>query len=228
MSAKSCATAGDHVPKDVAHARSLELSTAITRTWYQMYGGQAVQITPADVVSVLNDAKVTFVMMGAHAIGGWLEEARATQDVDLLVERHHHDTATKAIVAAFPNLIVEDGVVVTRFRDPDLNQVVIDPMKPKHAIHQAVFDKTIAVGTTHRIPCLEMAMATKFSAMVSRHRQLERKYQDVADFLNMAKRNLDSLDREKLSRFGEIVFPGGGEQILQTLDDLLNDRQIKL
>lgn len=185
-------------------------------------------VTPKDVIAILNDADVEFVLMGAHAIGGWLNKRRATQDVDVLVQRRHHDKAVQSIQRAFPQLQFEDGTVVTRFRDLELDEIVIDLMKPKHAIHQAVFDETIAVGTTHRIPSLEMAMATKFAAMVSRHRAMERKYQDVADFLNMAKRNIEVLDYEKLSRFGELVFQGGGDQIMQMLDDLLNDRQIKL
>jgi len=44
----------------------------------------------------------------------------------------------------------------------------------------------------------------------------------------MAKRNLEDLDREKLQRFGELVYPGGGDEILIILDNLLNDKPIPL
>src|SRR5260370_37098116 len=61
------------------HVRSLATSTALS-VYYV-----ADLITPLQVIAVLNEAGVKFVLMGAHAIGGWMRSPRATEGVDVLV-----------------------------------------------------------------------------------------------------------------------------------------------
>jgi hypothetical protein len=44
------------------------------------------------------------MLAGAHGIAGWLDEARATQDVNALVGYRQHLKATRALLAAYPHL----------------------------------------------------------------------------------------------------------------------------
>src|SRR5260221_365281 len=53
------------------------------------------------IIGVLNDAKVSFVLMGGHALGGWRSRPRATQDVDLLVAKKHHVKAVRVLRQVF-------------------------------------------------------------------------------------------------------------------------------
>ena len=60
------------------HLGSLETSTAITR----YYLPQA--IAPLDVIAVLNNSCINFVLVGTHALGGWMRKPRATVDTDII------------------------------------------------------------------------------------------------------------------------------------------------
>ncbi len=230
--------------KPIDHERALMSSTELTSWWYESVSEQkaggtggtggtggkiAMQIKPQDVIAILNKAEIRFVLMGAHAMAGWLRgEARATRDVDILVRKQHHKKAVQAIREAFPHLTIEDNPVVTRFTDPQLDCVVIDLMKPKHDIHAAVFENTIPGGKTHEIPSLEMALASKFAAMVSPNRESRRKHIDAGDFSTIASFNRDKIDREKLRIFGDLVHPGGGADLVSLVDDALAGRVLKL
>lgn len=48
-------------------------------------------IQPEQVIAILNQAKVRFVLMGTFAINGYRTEARTTQDVDVLVPAKDHE-----------------------------------------------------------------------------------------------------------------------------------------
>src|SRR6266850_8094980 len=93
------------------HVRSLETSTRLT----SYFMPQA--ITPLDVIRVLNEAGINFVLVGAYGLAGWMKKPRATEDVDVVVAGGPHKKATKALHAKFGQLEVEEHEVVTRFRD---------------------------------------------------------------------------------------------------------------
>src|SRR5438876_2792900 len=55
---------------------------------YRMLGGIDVGESPVDlndILRVLHQKKIPFVLTGAHAIGSWTGRPRSTQDVDILV-----------------------------------------------------------------------------------------------------------------------------------------------
>jgi predicted nucleotidyltransferase len=56
-----------------------------------------MQVRPETVIKVLQEADVRFVVIGTHALNGWRDQSRATQDIDLLVRRGHHLKAIKAL-----------------------------------------------------------------------------------------------------------------------------------
>jgi hypothetical protein len=209
--------------KDI-HAESLAASTALSR--YYM----AHSILPADVIKVLNAAKVTFVLVGAHGIAGWMDDPRATQDVDVVVAARHVKKALAALLAAFPQLDPDDKPVVIRLRDRKTKKIVIDVMKPNEQLYRDVLKHTHTVtsgGQLFRIPSLEMALVMKFSAMISLHRQDEDKFQDAHDFIRMVKANVE-IDVKKLEELGELVYPGGGKEIVDKVEQVRRGETLKL
>jgi hypothetical protein len=164
--------------------------------------------------------------MGTFAVNGYRDEARATQDFYVLVRTQDHDKAVKAIRTRFPKFLVEDFPVVTRFRDPVNSKPVIDLMKPLNDALQAVFKNSVAVGRSHRIPNLEMALVSKFAAMVSPYREQSKKLLDAADFVNMVINNLASIDAKKLKKLADLVYADGGIEILGLLADIKAGRRI--
>jgi hypothetical protein len=197
---------------EMIHAHSLETSAALSI----MQG--ATMLALQDVIRVLNEAEVQFVLIGAHGLAGWLRKPRATQDVDVVVSERHLKKATRALVSAFPNLEPIDLEVAIRFKDRDSGTIVIDVVKPR-ALYRSTFKNTHPVsagGQTYRIPSLEMALAMKFAAMVSPNRADEDKYVDAGDFIRMVKGNLE-LNQTKLVELGELVYGGGGADLVEMI-----------
>jgi hypothetical protein len=210
------------------HERALTISGALSRFHREMYQPEAVVVHPKKVIRLLTKAKVRFVVMGAHGVGGWSPRARSTQDVDVLVAKKDHARAVRIMREAFPKFPVEDSAVVTRFKDPVTEEPRIDLMKPTQNVFRMVFRYTHRVGDSHRIPDLEMALISKFSAMVSPHRDPFRKMQDAVDFAEIARHNLKSLDRRKLERMAEQIYRGGRLEIRKLIDDIEAGRTIQV
>jgi hypothetical protein len=207
------------------HGWSLATSTALSG-YYRVKGF----IPPIQVIRVLRAIGVKFMLIGAHGLGGWTGAPRATQDVDVLVGQRGYKKAVKALLAAFPHLEADDQEVVTRLCDPETGQVVIDVIKPNQPLYRVGFKHTHTVeveGERYEVPSLEMALAMKFGPMVSPNRPIDRKYQDAADFIRMAKTNAD-IDMEQLAELGELVYPGGGKEIVQFVAQARAGERLKL
>jgi predicted nucleotidyltransferase len=197
------------------HAITLADSAALSRHYMPR------SILPTDVIEILNRAKISYVLVGAHGVFGWMkvEEARITKDVDILVTAKHQKKALKALLKEFPYLESIDSPVVTRLKDPKTGQIVIDLMKPNE-LYRAAFKHTHTVLSgkklKYRVPSLEMALAMKFAAMVSPNREDVKKIVDSHDFIVMVRANPE-LDLEKLKMFGALVYPEGGQEILELI-----------
>jgi hypothetical protein len=209
------------------HAQALRISSDVVQSLREMYWPRAMRITPGKVIRALNAAGVKFVLMGTYGVTGWRSEPRATQDVDVLVPKRDQRKALRTLREAFPKLLVKDTPVVTRFLDPATNRSVIDLMKPTQAVFQFVFRHTIPVGDTHRIPNLEMALASKFAAMVSPNREQAKKLIDAGDFVDMVTHNRQGIDLRKLKRLASKVYPDGGAEIGRLIEDIDAGRQIR-
>ena len=185
-------------------------------------------VSPKKVIRVLNEAKVNFVLMGAHGVGSWRQSTRSTKDVDVLVVKRDIAKAVRVLHEAFPKLEVVDTTDVVRFVDPKKKESLIDVMKPEQTVFQMAFKHTVAIGETHRIPSLEMALVSKFAAMISPHRIAMRKMQDAADFMDIVVGNRDDIDLKKLRRLAEQTYKGGGKEITALVNDTIAGRTIRI
>src|SRR5439155_5718980 len=93
------------------HAITLADSAALSRHYMPR------SILPTDVIKVLNKAKISFVLVGAHGAFGWMkvEEARITKDVYLLIAAKHQKKTLKTLLDEFLHLEFIDFTVITRF-----------------------------------------------------------------------------------------------------------------
>ena len=172
-----------------------------------------------DVIRVLNRAKISFVLVGAYGIAGWLKKPRATEDVDVVVAAKHVKKAVRELVAAFPELEPEDHEVVVRLRWRSTKAVAIDVMKPIQPPYIDIFKnvKKMSLGKeTYRIPNLEMALACKFalddvSLSRMRNRQVSRR---VRLHVQMIEKNAE-IDLDLSAEIGETIFPGGGKELVE-------------
>lgn len=206
------------------HVREIGMTSALTRQ-------QVMHPIPVEaIVRVLNAEKIRFVLAGAHGTAGWRNQARATEDVDLVVMAKHVKKATRLLEAAYPELQGEDHEVVVRLRHRDTKKVAIDLMKTNQPLYAAAFKHALATtiqGEPCHIPTLEMALAMKFSAMISLTREDYKKHMDAADFIRMVKVNAD-IDLEKLAALGDLVYPGGGKETVDKVRQVRAGQRLQL
>jgi hypothetical protein len=206
------------------HAQSLAISSALSEYYVPNF------ITPLEVIRVLNAAKVRFMLLGAHGIGGWIGKSRATEDVDVLVATRGHKKAVRALLEAFPHLQADDHEVVTRLRDPETGLVLIDVMKANQPLYHDALKYAHTVesgGQRYQIPSLELALTTKFAAMISLTRADKDKLQDASDFMYIVDANPD-IDLEKLHALGQLVYNGGGDELVEKVRQVRAGKKLVL
>ena len=187
-------------------------------------------LSPLDVIRVLNRNKISFVLVGAYGLAGWRAQARATEVVDVVVAARQVAKAVRVLTKAFAYLEPDDAEVVVRLRDKDTKQVAIDVMKPLQPPYHAIFKHTMKVTAgkeSYRVPTLEMALTCKFAPMISLMRVDEKKLQDAADFIDMVKKNID-VDLDKLAELGDLVYSGGGTEIVELVRKVRAGEKLEL
>ncbi len=210
------------------HLLAMRIGSEVTRWFRKDRAPHVLDVTPERVIAVLHGVGIKPVLMGTHGINVYRDEARATQDVDVLVTKKNVRRAIRALEAAFPYLEILENSAVARFLDPVTQKVVLDVIKPSSQAMQVVFRNTIAIADTHRIPTLEMALVSKFSAMTSPNRKRVKRMQDLTDFANMIEHNRARIDLEKIKQLCDKAQPGAGKGILSLVADFDAGRSISL
>jgi hypothetical protein len=193
------------------HSRSLATSMALSAYYVKNF------ITPLEVIRILNEAGVRFMLVGTHGLGGWMQKPRATEDVDVLVATRGYKKALRALLAAFPHLEGDDDEGMTRLRDRESKTVAIDVLKTNQQLYREALKHAWMIqfeGQAFQIPSLEMALVMKFARFVTLPWSEPEKYLDLHDFMCIAEANPD-LDPRKLAELGDLVYPGGGREILE-------------
>src|SRR5579859_5747267 len=209
---------------DITYDRIMQKTATLSR--YQM----PTVIPVVDVIRHLNEAKISFVLVGAYGLARWRKESRATEDVDVVVAAKQLKKAAGILLAAYPNLEAVDLPVVIRLRDRETQDVLIDIMKPMDQPYREVFkhaQRETIEGQRCRVPTLEMALVMKFSAMTSANRQVEDKYRDAHDFIRMVKNNAD-IDEANAAELASLLSPAGGKYILEMIADARANRTLTL
>src|SRR5262249_37849754 len=127
-------------------------------------------------------------------------------------------------------LEADDHEVVTRLRDRETKEVAIDVMKSNQALMREALKQTHEVhsgGQSYLIPSLEMALTLKFAAMISPNRADESKHFDAGDFIAILKAN-PTIDLDQLRAFGELVYPGGGQELVDKVGQVRRGEMLLL
>ncbi|MCZ7644304.1 MAG: hypothetical protein M5U26_03325 [Planctomycetota bacterium] len=186
------------------------------------------RMAPDEIVPVLKAAQVEFVLVGAHGLAGWMEEPRATQDVDFLIRQRDKTKAAQALQAKFKGLEIEKHPDVWRFaKDGKYLIVLILDRSPLHKRVVKEFVEAKVGRQTIRVPKLEAALAMKSAAMTGHYRNNRKKLQDAVDFMGLVERN-EKIDLELLTELGELVFAGGGRQAVGYVADVRAGRRLEI
>jgi hypothetical protein len=214
------------------HAYAIRTSTRLTSYTKRHQRKAAMDITPQEVIDVLNAAGVkSWVLMGLHGYVGYMPSPRATQDVDVMVTYNERNRAKKAVAARWPELIVRELSQVTRFLDPlDLDnegkpKPSVDLMHPWSPFQELILKEFVVVDkeTQHRIPTIEAALVSKYASMISPYRERDKKEQDAVDFRRVARANRQLIRTNDLHRLAELVWEGGAKDIDRFIEIALSD-----
>jgi hypothetical protein len=214
------------------HPYAIRKSTWLTSTFRQVHRKGAMDITPQDVIDVLQSAGVkNWVLMGLHGYAGYMPEPRATQDVDVMVPYSARTRAMKAISERWPELHVVELSQVTRFADPnDLDasgkpKPVVDLMHPWSPFQELILKEYVYVDrqTKHRLPTVEAALVSKYASILSPFRNREKKEYDAGDFRRIARANHAKLQRDDLRRLAGLIWEGGADEIERFVAIALSD-----
>jgi hypothetical protein len=212
------------------HAQHIEVSSFLSKL--PRVGVEEMEmverLAPQDIIPVLQAVGVDFVLAGAHGISGWLKEPRATQDVDFIIHGKDKRKVSDALLKAHPDWKQEKFPDVWRFKKGDA--YLVDLMVDRAPLMKRVM-KEATVVTLHKrkvkIPSLESALALKFAAMTGYFRNLQKKYSDASDFIGMARPGV-KLDMKLLKELGELVYSGGGEHLIQYVEDARAGRKLEI
>lgn len=210
------------------HLEALRTSSKLTAWFRKDREREVLKVTVENVIAALNRAGIRPVLLGTYGIGGYRSEPRATEDVDVLIVKRAVRKAVRVLEQEFPYLEIVDTAVVTRYRNPVTQKIVLDVMKPTARALQAVFRNTLAVGKTHRIPTLEMALVSKFVAILAPTRRQAKKLVDMGDFVDVVEHNRALLDLKKLRRLADRVHAGGGVKILRMIEEIDAGRTLRI
>jgi hypothetical protein len=129
---------------------------------------------------------------------------------------------------AFPQLKVQSLPHVIRFMEGDTE--AIDLIKPTGSrLWAELLKRTRKIrieDESVRIPLLEGMLAAKFAAMVSPFRRQGDKLIDGGDFVRMIDANPE-IDLDLLNDLGELVYAGGGTEIIKLLTDARAGRRLE-
>lgn len=214
------------------HAYGIRTSTRLTSDYREARKKHAMDVKPQEVIDCLVAAGVKgWVLMGLHGYIGYLPMPRATQDVDVLVPYSQKKRTVRAISDRWPELEQRELSQVIRFLDPsDLDREgnpmpVIDVMLPWASFQERILKHHVCVDpdTGNRVPVIEAAVVSKYAAMISPHRSLDKKEFDAGDLRRLIKTNHDSIDMNLLSELAAEVWEGGSDEIQRFLQQALDD-----
>src|SRR5262249_9409519 len=70
-----------------AHLEAMYTGSKVTRWFRKDREPNVLEVTPENVIAALHEAGIKPVLMGTHGINGYRDQARATDDVDVLVTK---------------------------------------------------------------------------------------------------------------------------------------------
>lgn len=214
---------------DIDHALAVQQTDFLHRQYCQQWSSPVPPATVdlVEILRTLTRRRIAFVLTGTHGISGWTGRPRATLDVDILVKKGNRPRAAKVIAALYPDLELRDFKGVTCFLVPGGHHSLIDVTSP----HRADIEETLAHPVwvedrkrklRYRVPSLEAALANKYGAILTTSRNSGKRLTDASDFTMMVqqslKRGKQPIDLKKLRSLGRLIWPGGGEEIVQLVE----------
>ena len=191
-------------------------------------------VNPLHVAALFEQEHVAYVLIGGHMLSYYTGVSRATIDVDFIIKNADFAKATRLIQKNYAQLSLSDKVYHVTFNVQDTVTAEperIDLVKDGFALFREIVNHSSLTRRsgeyTVRIPTREAAMALKFAASISPNRGDENKPVDNADLIRLIKTAAD-IDNKALQHLGELVYLGGGSELIAVVADVLAGKPVNL
>jgi hypothetical protein len=191
-------------------------------------------VNPLEVAAIFEKECVAYVLIGGHMLAYYTGTARATVDVDFIIGGADFVRATKVIDKTYTEFKYNDRVYHVTYdsKKPNLKDPErIDLVKDSFSLFREVVQKYCVTLRTSkyavRIPTIEAAIALKFAASISPNRGDENKPVDNADLLKLV-RSRSELNDAALSKLGDLIYSGGGKELISIVDDIRRGKSVSL
>ncbi len=191
-------------------------------------------VNPLEVAALFEKEHVSYVLIGGHMLSYYTGTARATVDVDFIIGGAHFTRAAKVIDKAYSQFKHNDRVYHVTYdskraglKDAERIDLIKDGFPLFRAVVQGYCYIIRARKHTVKIPTVEAAIALKFAASISPNRGDENKPIDNADLLRLI-RSRPNFDVDALSKLGDLVYCGGGKELVAIVEDIRSGKAISL
>jgi len=202
---------------------------------YELSSQQVIDaVNPLEVAAIFEKEKVSYVLIGGHMLSYYTGTARATVDVDFIIGGSDFSRASKVIKKTYEQFKQNDRIYHVTYDSKKQNEKDaerIDLVKDGFPLFREVvrrFCVTLRASKhTVKIPTIEAAIALKFAALISPNRGDENKPIDHADLLRLIRSTL-SFDDDALSTLGDLIYKGGGKELVSSVKDVQTGKALSL
>lgn len=191
-------------------------------------------VNPLEVAAIFERERIAYVLIGGHMLCFYTGTARATVDVDFIIGGADFSRATNVIGKAFTQFEYHDQVYHVTYdskkpgqKDLERIDLVKDGFALFRDVVKSYFHTLRAASHTVKVPTLEAAIALKFAASISPNRGDQNKPVDNADLL-MLVRSSNTLDNAVLTILGDLVYRGGGKELVSIVEDIREGKPVSL
>jgi hypothetical protein len=182
-------------------------------------------VSPHELALILAQHGIEYVLIGGHVLGYFSGIPRATVDVDVIVAAHHASRAVQAIQKKFPHFESADLAENVRFSSRQgtsgFDSERIDVVRATQPFFQTILKshttEVRSKGQVLRLPTPEGAVALKFAAAISPYRADESRPQDRVDLVAIVRKQPE-LRQDVLAELGELIYPGGGKELVRFVE----------
>lgn len=191
-------------------------------------------VNPLEVIALFEDEQISYVLIGGHMLSFYTGTARATVDVDFIIGGADFSRATKLIDQAYAQFKYHDRIYHVTYdskkanvKDPERIDLVKDGFPLFREVVQRCCHTLQASQHRVKVPMIEAAIALKFAAAISPNRGDENKPIDNADLLRLV-RARPQLDEKLLIKLGDLVYCGGGNELVSIVTDIQKGKSVSL
>jgi hypothetical protein len=181
----------------------------------------------ADLLEIMAAEQVKYALVGG-LVAGLYGKDRATVDVDMLVPRRVKARLEAALVSRRYVVKTSEDMIRAYKRGVAVADLVVREANPVLRAASAKTEPAVILGLPVDVVPRGAFVALKFNAAISPTRQIQDKYQDVADIGNVLVRHFTPADERLAKSLAAKIYQGADKELVELIDDLRHGRPVRL